>query len=137
MLKIGDQELCNCGSNKDCKCVCSLCSGENVEPSMYHTDRKGQFYHGTNAHLSPGDMIKTGAEVGSTVHEYEGKAHADNINWAFATPHKEVASRYAEKAASRKGGEPRIYVVKPEGKIERIGTEVRSAQGFTVVGENI
>lgn len=61
-------------------------------------------YHGTSAELRPGDM----AEGGHPSNFDKPKGRLDH---AYATPHVSTAADYAETAAYRRGGHPRVYEV--------------------------
>jgi 2'-5' RNA ligase len=61
-------------------------------------------YHGTSAELRSGDM----AEGGHPSNFDKPKGRLDH---AYATPHISTAADYAETAAYRRGGHPRVYEV--------------------------
>lgn len=76
-----------------------------------------QFFHGTSADLSPGDMISTGHPA-----NYEGGPAEPPGSWTdshvFMTTDAEGAQRHARNAAFVKGGMPHVYQVEPTGSYE-------------------
>jgi hypothetical protein len=75
------------------------------------TDRwlsTGQFFHGTNAELTPEEMIEPGH-----AHNY---AHLENSPHVFFTPHLDSARDYALVAAYPEAGH--TYQVEPTGEHE-------------------
>ena len=108
----------------------------DIEPTEGRLDR---FYHGTTAELSPGDLIQPSSmrEKESHVHDYEGKPYGANVDYAHATSNLDRAKIYADRAAEKLKGKPRVYVVERLGEkedVERLGIEARSSKGFRVVG---
>ena len=87
-----------------------------------------QFYHGTNAELSPGAHIVPGKE-----RETYGLEHA------YATPNPEQARRYAGmKAADKEGSSPHVYQVTGDlhpGFQWGEGQEFKTKGHLRVVGE--
>jgi hypothetical protein len=68
-----------------------------------------QFFHGTSAHWESGDMIDP------------NQAHAKTFNVSqsdrvYFTSDPARASFYADRAAEKHGGEPRVYQVEPTGQ---------------------
>lgn len=69
---------------------------------------KQSFFHGTKAHLKPGDLIVVGHRSNFT----EGEA----LSWVYFSGTLDAAIWGAELAAGT--GEERIYIVEPTGPIE-------------------
>lgn len=106
----------------------------------FHDRRTGEvFYHGTNVELKPGDVIKPAAELGSAISHYTAEVYKDHPEYAYATPHEEMAHGFASRAVERQGGAPRVYKVgrnwgHPDSTIWKNpwGDEARSRGGFVV-----
>ncbi len=106
----------------------------------FHDRRTGQvLYHGTNAELSPGDVIRPAIDIFKT----RGGARMTTPNsfghwYAHASTVSGVADEYARMAAEAGGGKPRVYVVSPldhEDVQEGHGHSVTSMFGFKVEKE--
>jgi hypothetical protein len=98
------------------------------------------FYHGTNAEIKPGEVIKPAAERGGeAISHYEADVYKDHPNYAYATPHLSMAQGFAARAVERNGGTGRVYRVgrnwgHPKSVIWKNpwGDEARSEGGFVV-----
>ena len=106
----------------------------------FHDRRTGQvLYHGTNAELSPGDVIKPAVDVWKKRGGERLSEPNDFGHWsAHASPVSGVADEYARMAAEAGGGKPRVYVVSPvdhEEVQEGHGISVASTLGFKVEKE--
>jgi NUDIX domain-containing protein/rifampin ADP-ribosyltransferase len=76
-----------------------------LRPAVAAQEQSGRiWYHGTSAELKPGDM----AEGGHPSNFDKPKGRLDH---AYATPHVSTAAGYAEIAANKRGGRPRVYEV--------------------------
>lgn len=75
------------------------------------SERSESFFHGTTAHLRPGDNIAPNRKPMFPSDTERG--------YTYATPHEDKAWSYAEKAwHSSDSGHPRVYEVAPTGAHE-------------------
>lgn len=103
--------------------------------------RAHEFFHGTTAHLFPGDVIEPGRR--------SNFPSVTDSRYSYATTESSNAEHYAELAYhSSDHGSPRVYQVKPLGRhskdpqVDKQGrsrgnfdTDRRSKEGWEVVGE--
>jgi hypothetical protein len=90
-----------------------------------------QFYHGTNAELSPGDVVSPG---------HKATFGKEPMTHVYATTHLEAAKAYGMSRKRLHGGESHVYSVSaegaepdPEGK--SAGKGAHRATSLTVLGE--
>lgn len=105
----------------------------------FNDRRTGEIlYHGTNADLSVGDVIKPATEVGASRH---GELPFGPAKWghsyAHASTDSHMSDMFATSAVFRQGGNPRVYKVAPVNPddVEVVGLTRVSSSGFKVVGE--
>lgn len=103
--------------------------------------RHQEFFHGTTAHLFPGDVIEPGRR--------SNYVQISDPRYAYATTNRQDAEHYAEVAYHASDtGSPRVYQVEPLGRhskdplVDRQGnsrgnfdSDRRSKDGWEVVGE--
>lgn len=92
------------------------------------------FFHGTRAQLSIGDVIAPAASIGTASNWNVD----DSPEWAFATTNEDHAGDYAD--AAHQDGPPRVYHVVPIEDVEpdphedSDGEYFRSRTGWRVIG---
>ena len=98
---------------------------EYVDAVHRASARLGVLYHGTNAQLKPGDIIRPHTQVG-----VETTLASDGQAWAALD--KSVASMFGEIAARERGGSSRLYSVEPLS----ISSVRKDPDGFTYAGSD-
>lgn len=105
----------------------------------FNDRRTGEIlYHGTNADLSVGDVIKPATEVG---YSRRREIPFGPATWfhahAHASPESHAADMFATSAVNYRGGTPKVYEVTPVNPddVKVQGRTRISASGFKVVKE--
>lgn len=97
---------------------------KSFEPINPPNTVKESYFHGTTVDLKPGDYLLPPNETNNV----SEKGRKKNLDKIFYTASPKSAMIYAGRAKHSLGGEPKVYLIEPEGQIETLnnapGTEV-------------